>query len=225
MANALVCQHKKDPELHKLFIKMLDDESESIKWRSYALQFMAETLPFSSESQRVRDKLFDLAGTDKGQLGATAVVQIAHRIKEKQIKDDGSFEKLLAHRITEKDLPDMLTVSLLGAIAEVAAESCLEPVRGYVETRDCTVPVKKSAIQALAAIGKEEDLKRIVQFRKHHESSLAQTADAAIHALLMKITEERTTGIDFLRRKEEAYKRRLEARKREREAEARKRAQ
>ena len=57
MANALVWQENPDPNLHRLFIRMLEDKDEDPVWRDYCLQFLSECLRSSSGPELVKSKI------------------------------------------------------------------------------------------------------------------------------------------------------------------------
>ena len=40
---------------------MVDDKTESLKWRDYSLQFLGETLPFAADPGIARARLLEIA--------------------------------------------------------------------------------------------------------------------------------------------------------------------
>jgi len=78
IANILVAQERKDPDLYRLLLRMVGDAGEDALWRDYALQHLATTYPFSENQEAIRSVLLDLFERGEGDIAGTAMIHLDH---------------------------------------------------------------------------------------------------------------------------------------------------
>ena len=75
-ANALVGQEIKDPTLAAVFQRMVDDVSETEKWRDYSLQFLAVSVDWSNDPEAMAATIWQMATTGPGSIPGTALLHL-----------------------------------------------------------------------------------------------------------------------------------------------------
>ena len=133
MANALVWQENPDPDLHRLFIKMLDDEGEDPVWRDYSLQFLSECLPSSSEPNVIKDKLKEYSQKTGTNMAGTATVHLAYQEGEGMLQLGQAFSKQLAEQLKDDEVTEATKLSILGVVGKRRDRKLLPLLREYAE--------------------------------------------------------------------------------------------
>jgi hypothetical protein len=182
IANGLVYQREKDPELFKVFMNMASDKAESIKWRDYSLQFLGETLAFASDPATVQTRLLEVARSSEETLAGTAIIHLALNEAKGVIKLDESFSDLLITRLADQRLPVAAKVSILGVIGKRKDKRQIEVVRLFAGQQK-NDGLKRSAIAALGLIGEQSDIELIKPALKHKNRAVVLAAKGAIKRL------------------------------------------
>jgi hypothetical protein len=186
MANALIGQGKKDPTLHTVFLQMIDDPTESPIWRDYSLQFLATTLPYSSEPEVVVAKLKEVALRGHGRIQGTAVVQLAfHEAKGRLVLGEG-FSKQTANALLDEEVDLTAKTSLLAVIGERKDVQNLEVARQFA-AQDEVASLKRTAIAALGSIGDQSDLPLLESALQHKNRAVQMAAQGALKRLKARL--------------------------------------
>lgn len=187
MANALVRArdangNHPDPDLHEVFIAMLEDESQDTVWRDYCLQFLSENLPNSSEPDRVKDVITKFSkGTDS--IAGTAMVHMALHGQKGNMELDDDFNKQLAEQLENPEIHRDTRLAILGVIGKRKDIDRLPLIRKYAR-QDDDASLKRIAIAVLGAFGADPETaasitdedKAIIQTALRHQNRAVQMA-------------------------------------------------
>jgi hypothetical protein len=182
IANVLLNQETRDPKLYLLFIAMYDDYGESPLWKDYCLQFLAKTISFASEPDKVQAKLHKVANTCKGSYAGTAILQLAHYANAEKISLNEEFSAMLGRRLKENDLSVKAKMSILAVIGMRHRKEHI------VSVRKCLQEGKRSgliraALGALGVIGSKDDEAIIRSFVGAKNLAVGKAARAALNRL------------------------------------------
>lgn len=187
MANALVQardanDNHPDPDLHEVFIAMLEDESQDTVWRDYCLQFLSEILPTSSEPDRVKQVITKFS-KNADSIAGTAMVHMALHGQEGNMELDDDFNKHLAEQLENPEMHRDTRLAILGVMGKRKDIDRLPLIRKYAR-QDDDASLKRVAIAALGIIGADPETtasitdedKAIIQTALRHQNSAVQMA-------------------------------------------------
>lgn len=174
IANALTMQNNPDPELHRVFLAMVDDPTESAVWRDYSLQFLSTTLPFSNEPDVVINKLKQVAEIGRGDIQGTAAVHLAMHEQEGLLELDDTFSVQAVRALHDESVSEATKTSLLAIIGQREDTANLGLVRTFAKQND-KATLKRTAVASLGLIGEAEDLP-LVQAALIHKNRAVQLA-------------------------------------------------
>ena len=184
MANALCWQHKSDPELHKLFIKMLDDPDEDPVWRDYCIQFLTECYDSSNNKPLIIDTLKRYSKGDDSKAG-TALIHLAlHEEKIEKIDSDHMLNQL------KNSKTSIHTRTAILAVWGKSNDKTKLPVIRKYAIQDKDAALKSVAIGSLGLIGLEQDLKIINKALYHDNGRVVSAARAAKTRIEIRIKNE-----------------------------------
>jgi hypothetical protein len=182
LANALVGQQPEDPNIHRLFISMLDDESEDPVWRVYCIQFLALCYPFSSNQAQVLQRLADLVDHEEPDFSGTAMLQI------QRLQDDYAAQPPLQfwtdlRNAADREDPVLQTtaLSLLAAHPQRVGHDF------WLSCLDREVNIQRFAIVALGQVGTQEDLARLRALCRGRDPRIGRAARAAVMTLEQRL--------------------------------------
>ena len=182
MANALVWQDKPDPELHRLFIKMLEDQTEGAVWRDYCLQFLSECLPSSSAPEVIEATLREYSQKAETNMAGTATVHLAYQEGADRVQLGEGFSRQLARQLDSAEVTDATKLSILGVAGKRRDRRLLPLVRAYAE-QDANASLKRTAIASLGLIGDTRDEPVIRAGLDHPNRAVQMAAKAALRRL------------------------------------------
>lgn len=200
LANALIGQNNPDPDLHHVFLPMIDDPTESPVWRDYSLQFLSSTLAFTSQPELVIEKLKEVANHGRGNIQGTALVHLFLHERKGRIQLEDKFAQVVSQSLEAEDVSEATKLSLLAIIAERNDRQHLAQVRKYARQNE-SAALKRVAIAALGRIGDRTDLFLIEEGLQHKNRSVQKAAKSAKQKLAAqesidlttKLSKERTT--------------------------------
>ena len=192
MANALVRArdadgNHPDPDLHEVFIAMLEDETEDTVWRDYCLQFLSEHLPNSSEPDRVKEVITKFSKGDDS-IAGTAMVHMALHEQEGDMQLDDDFNEQLAEQLENPDVHRDTRLAILGVMGKRKDIDRLPLIRKYAK-QDEDAGLKRVAIAALGTIGASpetaaaitDDDKTLIRAALHHKNhAVIMAAESAL---------------------------------------------
>lgn len=195
MANALIGARGKgnkhpDPELHEVFILMLDDENEDLLWRDYCLQFLSETLSFTSDPERVKSVIAKHSKRDSS-IAGTAMIHMAHQEQYGDTPLNDEFNRQLAEQLEKPDVhieTKMAIVCVMGKRRDIKR---LPIIRKYAGQNDSAV-LKRVAIAAIGTIAADpatrdaitsEDERLVKAALKHKNGAVCMAAESALKKL------------------------------------------
>lgn len=191
MANCLLGQTRPDPYLHRMFLAMIDDPSESYQWREYCVQHLARTVPTSAEPQRVIKKLEELMGNGEKGIPGTALLHL-YRLEEKGSLrlDDAYISRLIA--LLRNPKADILTrITAIGVLAERGEKSALPMIRELAQGSDSSL--KRVALAALGPLGDQTDESLLRQeVNRNGKDGTAEAAAGALEVMKKKLNESQT---------------------------------
>lgn len=181
MANTLCWQKVPDPDLHLLFIKMLDDEEETPKWRDYCIQFLTECYPSSSDKPLIIETIKKYSEGDDSKAG-TAILHLA--LNGQKVDSKSTLSRL--EDPTKTSIHTRTTI--LAVWGKTKDKSQLPTIRKYA-TQDKIASLKATAIGTLGLIGEEEDLLIINKALYHTNGRVVLAARAAKKKIEARMAE------------------------------------
>ncbi len=184
MANALVWQENPDPNLHRLFIRMLEDKDEDPVWRDYCLQFLSECLRSSSGPELVKSKIREYSLKT-----GTATVHLAYQESEGVLQLGHAFSKQLADQLKNDEVTEATKVSILGVV-EKRKDRKLQPLLREYAKQDENANLKRTATASLGLIGDPEDEPLIRSGLTHRNRAVQMAAKAALKRIAPETATE-----------------------------------
>ncbi|MBA3936004.1 MAG: HEAT repeat domain-containing protein [Planctomycetes bacterium] len=180
-ANTLVSQANRDPSLYRMFISMIEDPSESLAWREYAIQFLALCLDSATDRQEAEQALWRASTSKEGVMGATALLQL-HRLNQQGIVDLGpAFGQRLEDLVAQESLAPESKVTILGIAGERKLRSALPTIRPLV--RDLSPSIRRAAVAFLGTMGDPLDLDLVNSAKEDSDPLVVKAAMAASQRL------------------------------------------
>lgn len=170
MANAICWQRNKDPELHLLFIKMLEDQDETPVWRDYCIQFLTECYESSNDKSLIIETIKKYSKGKDSKAG-TALLHLA--LNKQEIDSQQTLAQL------EDPKTSIYTrAAILAVWGKTGETDQLPKIREYA-TQDKVASLKANAIGALGLMGEEQDLVIINKALYHTNGRVVLAAKAA----------------------------------------------
>ena len=181
MANCLILQRPPNPHLDRLFLDMVDDTSESLDWREYAVQHLASTVACTDEPDVVIAKLRDLLQHGQGSIPATVMVHLDRLEGEGQVRLDSSFVSDLVAHLNSPATSLSSRMTIIGLLGKRQERSCLPLIRAYAV--DSQPSLRRVAIAALGHIGDVSDRPLIEKARNDADALVVAAATSALGRL------------------------------------------
>jgi len=181
MANALIKQHKVDPNLHNIFIKMLDYENEDPIWRKYCISFLSRCYYKSNDKRLITQTMIRYANGDDSN-AETALVHLAHLEKRNNLRLMPNFGKKLAIMLEAPETHLNTKISILTIIGKRGDKSLLPLVLKYARQNE-SIALKCNAIGALGLMGNNSDLPCIIESLDHKNGLIRQVALGAMNRI------------------------------------------
>jgi len=185
MANALCWQHNSDPELHKLFILMLDDKHEDPNWRDYCLQFLSECFESSNNKPLIIETWIRYS-KGKDSLAGTALIHLALQEGNNNIIIEPDY---MIEHLEDSKVSIHTKTSILAIIGKRKDVEQLPVLRKYA-SQDKNAALKANAIGSLGLIGEEQDLKIVNLALYHDNGRVVLAARAAKKRIEKRIFDE-----------------------------------
>jgi hypothetical protein len=155
IANGLLIQDMPDARLPGLFLAMVDDPGESLKWREYAVQHLAGTIDAGADVATVVAALRRLMAGSEGSIPGTAMLHL-HRLEQSgRTTLSGDFSDLVAARAADPRTDLLVRMTALGLLGERGARQHLPLVRRLVASDQSAL--RRAAIATLGLIGDAGD--------------------------------------------------------------------
>lgn len=169
-----------DAEQWRLYAAMVEDETEKVIDRNYAVQYMANTYEFSSDKAAIEQKLYEYSRMKLESIGSTALLHIYQHfssgdIKELRVGFADSAARLAADKNAELD--DRVTAVCI--LAETAEARHLPLIREYAVQEESS-SLKRTAIAALGERGARADLALIEAAVGHKNFAVKLSAQSAV---------------------------------------------
>lgn len=194
LANAVLSQDQRDPELYRLFLAMIDDPEQSDVWRDYSLQFLSRTLRFSSDRDVIVSKLKDVARHGRGYVQGTAVVHLAMHEADGRLQLGEEFSGQVARTLKDETVDLSTKTSLLGVIGQRKDKANLELVREFA-AKAGSDDLKRTAIASLGLMGDESDLPVVKKALDHKNRAVKLAARGALKRLNRKLAVSTETSV------------------------------
>jgi hypothetical protein len=178
IANTLFAQDSHDLALAEVFRKAVRDATESMTWREYATQHLANMWSWSELQATVESDLTDLAQTDAGPLGTTALIQIA-RI---EIDTGKTIDPVLTRTIVKRIMNDTgnlsVRISLIGLLGQLRTSEALPILRQF--SHDTNPSIRRTAIASIGLMKDPVDAPLLTQASHDADASVAAAASFAL---------------------------------------------
>lgn len=189
MANALCWQRNPDPELHLLFIKMLNDPGEDPVWRDYCIQFLSECYKSSSNKPLIIET-FERCSKGKNPKAGTALLHLAYQERENDVALEENYSEQNIIKLADPKVHIDQKTSILTIIGMRKDIAQLSVLRKYAK-QDETASLKSTAIGSLGLIGEEEDLVIINKALYHTNGRVVLAARAAKKKIEERMAKEK----------------------------------
>lgn len=147
----------RDESMWRLYVSMVEDESESTINRNYAIQYLAHTFEFASDPAAVEHKLYTYSKLDTESLGSTALLQLYQLYLHKKVDAlRPGFADRAAKLADDTDAAHEDRVTAVCILAETAKPCHLPLLRRYA-SQDGDAALKRTAIAALGERGTAAD--------------------------------------------------------------------
>lgn len=169
-----------DPDQWRLYVPMIEDSSEAVTNRNYAIQYLSNCYSFSSDKAAVEQKLYEYSRLETDSLGSTALLHLYQlhnkgEIKELRIGFADSAERLAKNETASVD--DRMTAICI--LSEIAQPKHLPLLRKFA-TQDEVLGLKRTAIAALGERGEKADLTLIESGVQHSNFAVSLSAKEAL---------------------------------------------
>jgi hypothetical protein len=182
IANALIGQDVKPTGLAARFTHMIDDTTEALLWRDYAVQRLVATLPPEGDVTPVATKLIALIRSGPATLPGTALIQLDLLIRSGRYTPGPIYADALAYVATA---PDALLENRMTAITKIGEQGSaaqLTVVRKML-TPQTEAALLRVSIATLGLVGTRQDRPVVAQYLKHANQGVVLAAEAAIKRL------------------------------------------
>lgn len=188
MANCLLGQDHPDPYLHRIFLAMIDDPTESYQWREYCVQHLARTVPTSAEPQRAIKKLSDLMDHGEKGIRGTALLHL-HRLNEKGAFGlDSTYTSRVIALLNDPQADILTRITAIGVLAEREEKMALPIIRDIAKGSDSSL--KRVALAALGSLGDQTDENFLRQeVDRNAKDGTAEAAAGALEVMKKKLSE------------------------------------
>ena len=164
IANALIFQDRHDSQLATRFLRMVDDTSESMTWRDYALQHASRAVLFSDQPQPVMDRLLALMDKGEGTLPGTAILQLNTLDRDGVLRDASKRIDLGILAMVGNERADVGNrMSAISAMGIRGMVDHVQMVRDLVRITD-DGSIKRVALATLGQIGSAPDVALIQRY-------------------------------------------------------------
>ena len=180
MANVLMNQETRDPQLYREFIAIVDDPTQSDTWRDYAIQFLANNYAIASKPRVVLDKLGSLTRHGREHLAQQAMTMLSTMEDENTIKLDKSYDRLLVENLASQAATPKMQIAALSLLGQRQAVEHLELIRQYAAKPST---VQRVALATLGQLGDATDLPLIESHLKSPDRLLRLAAKGALERL------------------------------------------
>ena len=182
IANALIAQDAKPAGLAERFSHMIDDTTESLLWRDYAVQRLVATLPPEGDVTPVATKLIALIRSGPATLPGTALIQLDLLIRSGRYTPGSIYADALAYVASA---PGALLENRMTAITKIGEQG---PAAQLTVVRQMLTPQTEPAllrvsIATLGLVGTQQDRPVVAQYLKHANPGVVLAAEAAIKRL------------------------------------------
>jgi hypothetical protein len=164
IANALIFQDRHDSQLATRFLRMVDDTSESMTWRDYALQHASRAVLFSDQPQPVMDRLLALMEKGEGTLPGTAILQLNTLDRDGVLRDASKrIDRGILAMVGDERADVGNRMSAISAMGIRGMVDHVQLVRDLVRTTG-DGSLKRVALATLGQIGSAPDVALIQRY-------------------------------------------------------------
>lgn len=179
IANCLLNQSKRCDELGTIFSRMIDDKTESYKWRDYSVQHLGVSAYLGDNREAAIDKLTYIAKSATGGMRGTALRQLNHIYTDVEGENALGpwFTDLLISIASDEHEELSCRMSAISLLGERRERQGLGVVR--VITCDSDPSLRRTAIAALGILGGSEDIGLITRGLSDSDPMVVLAAKAA----------------------------------------------
>lgn len=187
VADKLIAQKTLPQGLSDVFVNAIDDVSQTVVWRDYALQKLPELyLKLSEKDKKNRAKLLDKlwAETDHAEATFSGTALLGLRrlsSKDQTVSADETAKKAMAIAKDERH-PLANRVTALQVAASMGEKEALFYAREILAEADGSRPImlRVSALATLGIMGTKEDVAVLAKVAESSEYRLRKAAQAAL---------------------------------------------
>lgn len=178
MANCLVGQEKSDGELAPVFEEMLLDETDNQQWRDYSLQFLAMSLPWSSDPSRYAETLWNQALSGKGTLSGTALLHLSYLSEQGVSPLPAEYNARIIECVKDSRIEISTRMTAISIVGREKIFEAADEVRKVAQLAP-EPAVKRAAIAALGELSQANDLALVRSHVEDPDPLIAAAAKSA----------------------------------------------
>jgi len=178
MANCLVGQESRDPTLAAVFKKLMEDSTEDVQWRDYALQFLATSIDWSSNPKAMAATIWDQAQHRPGTVSGTALLHL-HYIDQRGVSTlPSGYDDRLATCLTDVTVDLSTRMTAVGIIGQRGLKTRIETIRTLAEQAPKPA-LRRTALATLGMLGDQADLALVRRYTANQDALIAAAAKGA----------------------------------------------
>ncbi len=131
-------------------MEMLDDKDESLAWRDYCLQFLAQCLPFSEEPGIIEEKIRKYSQSSLP-IAGTALLLLSHLAEQGHVVITEADISPLLSKLEQPEVPETTKTSILAVVGRRRDGAAMPAVR-RLATQDENPAVKRVAIATMGLL-------------------------------------------------------------------------
>lgn len=156
LANCLVGQEARDPTLAAAFTTIVQDATEEVKWRDYALQFLATSLEWSDHPRELAAAIWDQAQHGPGTMSGTALLHL-HYLDERGVSPlPVGYGERLGTCLSDPAVDLSTRMTAVGIVGQRHLRDQAQIIRGLVEQAS-EPALRRTALATLGAVGDPGD--------------------------------------------------------------------
>jgi len=178
MANCLVGQEARDPTLAAVFKRLVEDPTEDVQWRDYALQFLATSIDWSSAPNAMAATIWDQAQHGPGTVSGTALLHL-HYIDERGVRSlPSGYDDRLGTCLTDATVDLSTRMTAVGIIGQRGMRTQIHAIRMLVEQAP-EPALRRTALATLGVLGDQTDLALVRRYTGDQDALIAAAAKGA----------------------------------------------
>lgn len=182
IANILTSNNNADPNLYKLFEKMLKDGQEDHQWRDYCVQFLGACIKSAGENKATIINILKEYSSGDDSIAGTALLHMAEHENTFNPNQDKELSTRLENVLEDPKTHVDTKTTILAIMGQRGDLDSLPLVRKYAK-QDDNAALKSVAIGSLGLLGNNFDLPCITEAIEHKNGRVRLAAIAAMNRI------------------------------------------